>query len=84
MTINGCEFIKSIFSIQKDRDMASKLIRRLSLVPTKIIQQADCGSFYDYNELIKALKKYNCRKGSKSYEIKERILYATRKNIERM
>jgi len=42
------EYIEDNFEPTKVRDIdreASKLIRRLSLVPTKIIQQADCGSF---------------------------------------
>jgi len=71
---------KIILRIILNQLEASKLIRRLALLPIKVVQQACCGYFYDYSELIKALKKYNCRKGSKSYEIKERILNVVKKN----
>jgi len=36
MIINKCDFLKDIFQNQDDRNTASKLIRRLPLVSSKI------------------------------------------------
>jgi len=79
MIVNKCDFIKSIFGNPYNRIRASQLISKLPLLPYKI-EKGRCGIFYDYNELINAIKEYKCRVGSKTYDIKERIINATRRN----